>query len=133
MIDVKMEAGVAVMTLSHGKANALDIEFCDALAARFTALRNSGAKAVVITGQGRIFSAGVDLVRLSKEGVDYVRAFLPALHKLYDAVFFHPQPVIAAINGHAVAGGAVLAACADRRIMARLRDRALFRAAALPR
>jgi enoyl-CoA hydratase len=119
MIDVKMEAGVAVMTLSHGKANALDIEFCDALAARFTALRNSGAKAVVITGQGRIFSAGVDLVRLSKEGVDYVRAFLPALHKLYDAVFFHPQPVIAAINGHAVAGGAVLAACADRRIMAR--------------
>jgi enoyl-CoA hydratase len=123
MIDVKMEAGVAVLTLSHGKANALDIEFCEALAARFTALRNSDAKAVVITGQGRIFSAGVDLVRLSKEGVDYIRAFLPALHKLYDAVFFHPQPVIAAVNGHAVAGGAVLAACADRRIMARYSGR----------
>ena len=119
MIDVKMEAGVAVMTLSHGKANALDIELCGAIAARYTELRNSRAKAVVITGHGRIFSAGVDLVRLSKEGVDYIRAFLPALHKLYDAVFFHPQPVIAAVNGHAVAGGAVLASCADRRIMAR--------------
>jgi enoyl-CoA hydratase len=41
------------------------------------------------------------------------------LHRLYDAVFFHPKPVIAAINGHAIAGGAVLACCADRRIMAR--------------
>ena len=41
------------------------------------------------------------------------------MHKLYDAVFYHPKPVVAAINGHAIAGGAVLACCADRRIMAR--------------
>ena len=37
----------------------------------------------------------------------------------YDAAFFHPKPVVAAINGHAIAGGCVLACCADRRIMAR--------------
>ncbi len=72
----------------------------------------------MVTGQGHIFSAGVDLIRLSSGGPDYVRAFLPALHRLYDAVFFHPKPVVAAINGHAVAGGCVLACCADRRIMA---------------
>src|SRR6185295_7370649 len=77
------------------------------------------AKAVVITGQGKIFSAGVDLKRLSEGGAPYIRKFLPALHKLYDAVFFHPKPVIAAVNGHAIAGGAVLVACADRRVMAR--------------
>ncbi len=71
------------------------------------------------TGQGKIYSAGVDLKRLSDGGADYIRKFLPALHKLYDAVFYHPKPVVAAINGHAIAGGAVLAACADRRIMAR--------------
>jgi enoyl-CoA hydratase len=47
-----------------------------------------------------------------------VRKFLPTLHRLYDAVFFHPRPVVAAINGHAIAGGCVLACCADRRIMA---------------
>jgi enoyl-CoA hydratase len=41
------------------------------------------------------------------------------LHELYDAVFYHPKPVVAAINGHAIAGGCVLACCADRRIMAR--------------
>ena len=119
MIDIKTNAGIAVMTLSHGKANALDIEFCDAIAAQLIALRKSGAKAVVITGQGKMFSAGVDLIRLSEGGADYIRKFLPALHRLYDAVFYHPKPVVAAVNGHAIAGGAVLACCADRRIMAR--------------
>jgi enoyl-CoA hydratase len=118
MIDVKSDAGIAVLTFSHGKANALDIEFCEALAARFVELRGADAKAVVLTGQGKIFSAGVDLIRLSEGGADYVRKFLPALHKLYDAVFNHPKPVVAAINGHAIAGGCVLAFCADRRIMA---------------
>ena len=101
------------------RANALDIEFCEALAARFMELRRSDAKAVVLTGQGKIFSAGVDLKRLSEGGTDYIRKFLPVLHKLYDTVFYHPKPVVAAINGHAIAGGCVLACCADRRIMAR--------------
>jgi len=119
MIDVKSEAGIAVLTFRHGKANALDIEFCEALAARFADLRGAGTKAVVLTGQGKIFSAGVDLIRVSEGGADYVRKFLPALHKLYDAVFHFPKPVVTAINGHAIAGGAVLACCADRRIMAR--------------
>ena len=119
MIDVKTNAGIAVMTLQHGRANALDIEFCDAIAAQFITLRKSDAKAVVITGQGKMFSAGVDLIRLSEGGADYIRKFLPALHRLYDAVFFHPKPVVAAVNGHAIAGGCVLACCADRRIMTR--------------
>lgn len=119
MIEIKSHDGIAVMTLTYGKANALDIEFCEAIAARFKEQRTSDAKAVVITGQGKMFSAGVDLIRLSEGGADYIRQFLPALHKLYDAVFFHPKPVVAAVNGHAIAGGAVLACCADRRIMAR--------------
>jgi enoyl-CoA hydratase len=119
MIDSKVVDGIAVLAMTHGKANALDIEFCDALAARFNDLRKPDTKAVVLTGQGRIFSAGVDLKRLSAGGADYIRRFLPALHRLYEAVFFYPKPVIAAVNGHAIAGGCVLACCADRRIMAR--------------
>ena len=73
----------------------------------------------MLTGQGKMFSAGVDLIKLRQGGADYIRKFLPSLHKLYEAVFFHPKPVVAAVNGHAIAGGCVLAACADRRIMAR--------------
>lgn len=118
MIDVRNEGAVAVLTMTHGKANALDVEFCTALADRFDALRGEAAKAVILTAEGKIFSAGVDLKRLSDEGPVYVRRFLPALHRLYEAVFFHPKPVVAALNGHAIAGGCVLAACADRRVMA---------------
>jgi enoyl-CoA hydratase len=119
MIKSEIIDGVAVLTLMHGKANALDIEFCNAIADRFADLRNSDAKAVVLTGQGKIFSAGVDLKRLSEGGADYIRQFLPTLHRLYEVVFFHPKPVVAAVNGHAIAGGCVLACCADRCLMAR--------------
>ena len=119
MIEVAVDGGIAVLTMTHGKANALDIEFCNALSGRVDAFARSEAKALVLTGQGAIFSAGVDLKRVSGGGAPYIRAFLPALHRLYDTVFFCDKPVVAAINGHAIAGGAVLAACADRRILAR--------------
>jgi enoyl-CoA hydratase/carnithine racemase len=119
MIDVIFSDGIALVTLKHGKANALDIELCELLAARFQELARSDVKAVVLTAEGRIFSAGIDLIRLDAGGAGYVRKFLPALHKLYETVFYHPKPVVAAINGHAIAGGCVLACCADRRIMAR--------------
>jgi enoyl-CoA hydratase len=118
MIELTDRNGIAVVTMAHGKANALDVEFCEAIAAQFDKLRDTPAKAVVLTGQGRMFSAGVDLVRLSEGGAAYVRRFLPALHRLFEAVFFFPKPVVAAINGHAIAGGCVLECCADKRIAA---------------
>jgi enoyl-CoA hydratase len=117
MIDVRTENSIAVLTMKHGKANTLDTEFCDALAARLTKLGRSDAGAVVITGQGTIFSAGVDLKRYSEDGADYIRTFLPSLDRLYDAAFNLSKPLIAAVNGYAIAGGAVLACCADRRVM----------------
>jgi enoyl-CoA hydratase len=119
MIELKTEDGIAILTIRHGKANALDIALCEELAKHFDELRAADARAIVVTGQGRIFSAGVDLLQVSSGGPDYVRKFLPTLHRLYEAVFFHPMPVVAAINGHAIAGGCVLACCADRRIMSR--------------
>jgi enoyl-CoA hydratase len=123
MIDLKSHDGIAIVAVNHGKANALDLELCEGLAKCFEDLRERAERAVVVTGEGRMFSAGVDLVRLSAGGPDYVRKFLPALDRLYHAVFFHPKPVVAAINGHAIAGGCVLACATDRRIMARGRGR----------
>ena len=118
MIELTRRGGIAILRMNHGKANALDIELCDGLAAQFEACRDTATKAIVLTGQGAMFSAGVDLVRLSDGGAPYVRRFLPALHRLYHTVFFFPKPVVAAINGHAIAGGCVLQACADKRIAA---------------
>ncbi len=119
MIDITHRGRVAVVTMRHGKANAMDIAFCNDLIRCFEDLRSSAAETVVLTGQGRIFSAGVDLVRAIDGGPAYLRDFLPVLSKVFETVFFFPNPVVAALNGHAIAGGCVLACAADRRIMAR--------------
>jgi enoyl-CoA hydratase len=119
MIELSERNGIAVVTMVHGKANALDIAFCEALAAQFDKLRDAQARAVVLTGRGKMFSAGVDLLKLSEGGAPYVRRFLPALHRLYDAVFFFPKPVVAAVNGHAIAGGCILQTCGDKRVAAK--------------
>ena len=115
--QTEIQDGIAVVTLSHGKANALDVEFCDALATEFDRLRDN-SRAVVLTSTGKIFSAGVDLKRLSDEGADYTRRFLPALDRVLLGLFGFPRPLVAAINGHAIAGGCVLACTADYRLMA---------------
>ena len=73
----------------------------------------------MLTGEGNIFSAGVDLVRVLKEGGDSRRALIPALSALFATLFFYPKPVVAAVNRHAIAVGCVLACAADHRIMAR--------------
>ena len=117
MIELAEQDGVAVLRLAHGKVNAMSIEFCEALTARFAEI--SSARAVVMTATGRTFSAGVDLVRLLEGGAPYVRKFLPVLSNMFATVFSHPAPVVAAINGHAIAGGCVLACAADKRLMAR--------------
>jgi enoyl-CoA hydratase len=109
--------GIAHIELHHGKANALDVELCHALADELERLGHQ-ARAVVITGAGRIFSAGVDLLRLSEEREAYTRKFLPALDRLLLTLFEWPKPLVAAINGHAIAGGCVMACTADYRIMA---------------
>jgi enoyl-CoA hydratase len=75
------------------------------------------ARAVVITGSGSTFSAGVDLQRIVDDGPSYIREFLPALSDSFMAIFDHPGPVVAAINGHAIGGGCVIAAACDVRLM----------------
>jgi enoyl-CoA hydratase len=72
---------------------------------------------VVLTGAGRSFSAGVDLRALADGGADYAGRFVAALSEAFLAIYDHPAPVVAAINGHAIAGGCVLAMCADVRLM----------------
>ena len=119
MIDLNQQGDIAVLRMTHGKANALDAEFCNGLADTFAGIGSSPARAVIVVGSGSIFSAGVDLVRISSEGAPYVRQFLPALHRLFDAAFNLPKPMVAAVNGHAMAGGCVLACCADVRVAAR--------------
>jgi enoyl-CoA hydratase len=115
MIETSRHDDVLVLRLAHGKASAFDVELLDELQQRFT---NVDARAVVLTGTGSIFSAGVDLYRLTKEGRPYVERFVPLLSSMLETLFTCPVPVVSAVNGHAIAGGFILNAVADYRIMA---------------
>lgn len=115
MIDTAEHDGIAVLTLDHGPVNALDLELLTAIPESLAAVGD--ARAVVLTGRGRSFSAGVDLKRIVDGGHDYVEKFLPSLSDAALTLFEHPTPVVAAINGHALAGGCVLAAACDLRLM----------------
>ena len=115
MIGVDKRDGIAVVHLDHGKVNAFDLELLQGVTATMHKLTE--APAVVLTGRGSVFSAGVDLRRIVEGGPAYIREFLPALSEALLAVFDHPRPVVAAINGHAIAGGCVLAAACDVRLM----------------
>lgn len=113
------EEGVAVLRMEHGKANAIDLELASELVARLDALREGRpSPAVVLTGSGSIFSAGVDLFRILEEDDAYLDAFFEAFGRALVALATHPRPVVAALNGHAVAGGCILACACDRRLMA---------------
>ena len=115
MIHRENHDGIAVLRIEHGKANTLDLELCNALVEAF---EDAGeARAVVLTGTGRIFSAGVDLFRVLEGGASYIDAFVPAMCRAFERIFVHPAPVVAAANGHAIAGGCLLVAASDQRLM----------------
>ena len=95
----------------------MDLELCDNLAQLFKRLSSDpSCRAVVLSGNGKVFSAGVDLKRLLAEGDDYLERFLPALMSMFESAFRFPKPMVAAINGHAIAGGCILACTADYRL-----------------
>ena len=117
MISVEVRRQVAVVQMRRGKANALDTALCRSLTAEFGELAGRGCRAAVLTGRGSIFSAGVDLLRLRDGGPGYLDEFLPALSQAFLAVFDCPVPVVAAVNGHAIAGRCVLICACDYRVM----------------
>jgi enoyl-CoA hydratase len=118
VIEREVVDGVSVVRMAHGKVNAFDVEFLAALRDTFRALDEGPYGGLVLTGSGRVFSAGVDLHRLTSGGVDYVTEFLRLLSEMFEALFVVERPVVAAVNGHALAGGFVLFSACDLRFLA---------------
>ena len=115
VITVEERGAVSVVRIENGPVNVLGLDTLRELAATLDGLTE--APAVVLTGAGRAFSAGVDLKRLLEGGESYTREFLLALGGVFRTVFDHPRPLVAAVNGHAIAGGCVIAAGCDYRFM----------------
>ena len=118
MIERQDHDGIRVLRLAHGKVSAMDIELGEAFIAELKAAADDPVRGVVVTGTGSSFSAGVDLFRLIKDGPDYGKRFLPVLDTMLRDALTFPKPLVAAVNGHAIAGGCILTAACDRRIMA---------------
>jgi enoyl-CoA hydratase/carnithine racemase len=116
-IERETHGGVAVLRMARGPVNALDLDLLNELVAALDELSDA-APPMVLTGAGTSFSAGVDLRRITAEPVDHTGDFLTALSAAFRAVFQYPAPTVAAINGHAIAGGYVLAAACDHRVVA---------------
>lgn len=110
---------VALLRLSLGRGNAINHAFIDALGEALDGALAGGARAVVITGEGKVFCGGLDLGELFALDREAMGRFADAFDGLFRRVLAFPRPVIAAVNGHALAGGAILAMAADLRVAQR--------------
>jgi enoyl-CoA hydratase len=119
MIEFEDRGVVTILRMARGKVNALNIELVTALIAGLERLEHSAMRAGIITGQGSVFSAGVDLPALVEGGPAYVRQFLPLLQRGFERLATFPKPLVAAVNGHAIAGGAIIMLACDQRLLVR--------------
>src|SRR6266542_1579334 len=118
MITLSTENEIATLTLSHPPANALDPAFMEAIIGGLDDVERSDARAVIVTGQNNVFSAGADLFAVLEATHDQIAAGVETMSNLFARLFTFPKPTVAAVNGHAIAGGSVLTCACDYRIAA---------------
>jgi 3,2-trans-enoyl-CoA isomerase len=117
-VRISQKDGIATVALAREKVNALNEALIDETQDTLNDLEHEeGVKAIIITGQGKFFSFGFDVpefLNYSKE--DFTR-YLKKFSDLCAGLFLFPKPVVAALNGHTIAGGCMIAVACDARIM----------------
>jgi len=126
LIEVINHGPIRELRLARPPVNALDTELCRHLIQAINQAMADDVHGIVLSGSERIFSAGMDVPHLLSHGedkhklLDSWQAFFGAVRTLAEC----RVPVVAALTGHAPAGGCVLALCCDYRIIARSPDAA---------
>jgi enoyl-CoA hydratase len=112
-----MQDGSAVVRMARPPVNAIDIEFAAELDGALTRLESDPAvRAVVLAGEEGCFSAGLDLKVLPSYDRAQQRELLLTFGRALLRLYGFPRPVVGAIDGHAIAGGFILAIACDYRI-----------------
>jgi enoyl-CoA hydratase len=110
------DGGVTLLTLERPPANALDIEALADIKAAAEELAARPPAPVVVAGPGKCFSAGLDLKAIPGYSQAERGRLVDGVNDMVTSLYGLPMPVIAAVSGHAIAGGMVLALTADLRI-----------------
>ncbi len=114
LVDYQLSDGVATITISNGKANALSHDVFEALNQAFDRAEQDEA-VVILTGQPGIFSGGYDLKEMQK-GPSEASALVKVGSTFTRRLAAFPFPVIGACSGHAIAKGAFIMLSVDHRI-----------------
>ena len=115
-VSVEASGAVTVVRVDRPPANAMSLELLDELVAALEGLAADAPAALVIAGRAGFFSAGVDLKAVPEYGPDEQARMVSAINSMVLVTYGMSCPVIAAVTGHAIAGGLVLALCADLRV-----------------
>jgi enoyl-CoA hydratase/carnithine racemase len=117
--ELSREDRTAVLTLASDKVNALDREVLDEITAFVEFCQHDpGIGALVLTGAGNVFSAGLNVSEILANEKSYTDSLLASLEAALVGLFRCPLPTVAAVNGAAIAGGCLLALACDKRLMA---------------
>jgi 3,2-trans-enoyl-CoA isomerase len=119
MIELVREGEIAILTLARGKVNALNEPLVEQLGKSLGHLASDREiRTVIVTGQGKFFSFGFDIPEFLAYSKNSFTRYIAKFCSLYTSMFLFPKPLIAALNGHTVAGGCMLAIACDYRVMA---------------
>jgi enoyl-CoA hydratase/carnithine racemase len=120
LIKIENQDNVAIIRLTNGVTNPISLELIKEISQNLKELKeNSSVSGVVFTGSNdKFFSIGFDLPNLYKQGEKEIRTFFRAYNRLCIELYSYPKPTVAALTGHAIAGGCILAICCDYRVIA---------------
>ncbi len=104
------------MTVDRPPANAMDVDLLAELGDALAAVAADPPRALILAGREGFFSGGADLKAVTSYGPDERRQMVQGINRMVIETYALRCPVVAAVTGHAIAGGLVLALCADYRI-----------------